>query len=175
MGSRWLACLALHLGILLRKAPKFLGFALKHNWGGSQVTLFQPDTFMNESGIAVCAFCHFYRILPEEVLVVYDEMDFAPGVVRLKYAGSDGGHKGVGSVIAHLASQNFYRLRLGVGRPKNRTQVSSYVLSKPPFSEEQAICQAIDRSILLLPQLISGQVAVYRQQLHSLPTRPAQE
>ena len=96
-----------------------------------------PQTFMNRSGQAVGALARFHRIAPAEILVVHDELDIPPGQLRLKFGGGMGGHNGLKDITAHLGTQDYWRLRIGIGHPGDRNEVVNYVL-KPPRREEQA-------------------------------------
>jgi PTH1 family peptidyl-tRNA hydrolase len=115
----------------------------KGNIAGSAVLLAQPQTFMNLSGIAVRKLADYFRIDLENLIVVHDDLDLPFQTIRLKADGGHGGHKGLISLIDHLGSATFMRVRFGIGRPERKEMVESYVLS--PFSEEELTC---------LPQLI---------------------
>ncbi|MBD3881112.1 aminoacyl-tRNA hydrolase [Phormidium tenue FACHB-886] len=112
------------------------GIAVK----GTKVYLLKPTTFMNLSGQAIRAVVDWYKLTPEEVLVIYDEMDLPVGKLRLRQSGSAGGHNGMKSAIAHLNSQNFPRLRIGIGVPRDKAagngEVISHVLGR--FSQAEA-------------------------------------
>lgn len=162
----------------LDEAAKTYSLSWKHDktlqvyWGryetaGQVVFLAKNTTFMNESGRAVGAFAKFYRILPSEILLVHDELDLPPGVVRLKKGGGHGGHNGLRDVIAHLGSPDFYRLRFGIGHPGDRDQVANYVLGIPGKQEQEDIHQAIQTGIKMLPDLIQGHEAKVMQFLHT--------
>lgn len=111
------------------------------------VLLAVPQTFMNESGRAVGPLAHFYQVPPERLLVVYDDLDLPPGTIRLRPEGSSGGHRGMRSVIEHLGTQNFPRLRIGIGRPPGQMDPADYVLQDFTPEEETAIEEAIERAI----------------------------
>ncbi|PPD19713.1 MAG: aminoacyl-tRNA hydrolase [Methylomonas sp.] len=102
----------------------------KHLLPAGELILLKPDTFMNKSGVSVAAAQRFYKISPENVLVIHDEIELAEGVVKLKKGGGHGGHNGLRDIIAKTGSPDFFRLRIGVGRPGERMAVSDYVLSK---------------------------------------------
>lgn len=126
-----------------------------------------PMTYMNESGIAVKAVSQYYKIAPEDILVVHDELDLAPGIARLKKDGGHGGHNGLRSLIQHLGSNQFWRLRLGIGHPGHKDDVSDYVLKKPSLHEHTQIEAAILESTRVLPLLLQGQTEKAQTQLHS--------
>ena len=95
-----------------------------------RLELLKPKTFMNKSGLSVGRFLNYYKIKPEEMLVVHDELELMEGAVRLKYSGGHAGHNGLRDIIAHLDTRDFYRLRVGIGRPLTGKSVADYVLSK---------------------------------------------
>lgn len=135
--------------------------------GGADLWLLKPATFMNLSGQAVVALARFYKILPDEILVVHDELDLPPGTARFKQGGGHGGHNGLKDIIARLGSRDFWRLRLGIGHPGDRNEVVNYVLKKPRSEEQGAIDQAIVEALKVLPQAIGGDMAGAMLQLHT--------
>ncbi|WP_264435735.1 aminoacyl-tRNA hydrolase [Coxiella endosymbiont of Dermacentor marginatus] len=138
---------------LLYKENKFHGVIGKWNY----CWLFKSCTYMNESGLAVTAVAQFYKLDPQEILVVHDELDFSVGDIRLKENGGHGGHNGLRNIIQRLGTTNFYRLRIGIGRPKHRNLVSSYVLSLPSKSDRSAILKAIEKGLSVVGELIIGE------------------
>jgi len=124
-------------------------------------------TFMNRSGQAVVALANYYQILPQEILVIHDDLDFPPGVARLKQGGSDCRHNGLKSIIAHLGSHQFLRLRIGIGHPGHRDDVTPYVLNSPTHDEQIAIDTAIQASLEVMPLILTGEVNKAMQQLHT--------
>ena len=122
---------------------------------------------MNESGRAVRAFCDFYKIPVSDILVVHDELDLEPGAVKLKRGGGVAGHNGLRDVAAHL-SQDFWRLRIGIGHPGARAQVANYVLSPPRKDEAELITTAIERSLAIWPLLMRDD---FEGAMHKLHTR----
>ncbi len=131
-----------------------------------KVLIAKPVTFMNESGLAVAALARFFQIEASEILVAHDELDFAPGGVKLKIGGGHGGHNGLRDILSHLGSADFYRLRFGIGHPGAKEQVVSYVLHSPSEQEKIAIDRAIDRACNNAPKLMAGQFAEVMQDLH---------
>src|ERR1019366_1716208 len=125
--------LAHELGINFGKESRYHGWVANAREAG--VWLLMPATYMNESGRAVQALAHFYRIAPAEMLVVHDELDLPPGRSQLRFGGGLGGHNGLKDVTAHLGTQDYWRLRIGIGHPGDRNEVVSYVL-RPPRQEE---------------------------------------
>ena len=128
--------------------------------------LLQPSTFMNRSGQAVVALARFYKIMPDEILVVHDELDLPPGGIRLKQGGGNGGHNGLKDIQAHLTTPDFWRLRLGIGHPGDRNEVVNYVLKPPRREEQEAIDQAIDRCLLTASRLLAGDYEAAQRTLH---------
>ena len=137
--------------------------------------LLEPTTYMNRSGQAVAALARFYRIAPEEILVVHDDLDLAPGAIRMKQGGGNGGHNGLKDIQAHLATPDFWRLRLGIGHPGDRNEVIDYVLRAPRREERELIEQALDRCLLAWPKLRAGDYAAAQRALHGKAVQPTQE
>ncbi|MFC0322361.1 aminoacyl-tRNA hydrolase [Gallibacterium melopsittaci] len=139
--------LARRFNVNLKEENKFFGKTAMVTIAGQDVRLLVPTTFMNLSGKSVGALATFYRILPEEILVIHDELDLPPGSAKLKLGGGHGGHNGLKDIIAQLAnSKNFYRLRLGIGHPGDKNLVAGYVLSKASPQDQQLIDQALDEA-----------------------------
>lgn len=134
----------------------------------SKCWLLKPNTFMNRSGQAVVALAHYYKIPVEQILVVHDDLDFPPGTVRLKKGGSDCRHNGLRDIVAHLGSNQFMRLRLGIGHPGHKDQVVNYVLNAPTHDEQTAIEGAMNSALEVMPLIVAGEVNKAMQQLHSL-------
>ncbi len=152
----------------LRREAKFFGEAARATLPEGEVWLLKPATFMNRSGQSVAALAHFYKIPPQAILVAHDELDFAPGVARLKQGGGHGGHNGLRDIIARLGNQrDFLRLRLGIGHPGDSRQVTGYVLGRPPAAERAAIEQALDAAVAVMPLLLRGELQQAMQGLHS--------
>lgn len=128
--------------------------------------LMQPTTFMNRSGQAVVSLARFYKILPDEILVVHDELDLQPGGIRLKQGGGNGGHNGLKDIQAHLTVPDFWRLRVGIGHPGDRNEVVNYVLKAPRKEEQAEIDRALDRCLLAWPKLAAGDYAAAQRLLH---------
>jgi peptidyl-tRNA hydrolase, PTH1 family len=151
-------------GVTLRKDPKFKALVGKHANGA---WFLLPQSFMNLSGQPVQMLAGFFRIKPEEVLVVHDELDFAPGTVRLKQGGGIAGHNGLKDISQRLATHEYWRLRLGVGKPPAGTEGADYVLQKPSAEDRAAIDAAIDKSLAVLPQILSGDFQGAMTKLHT--------
>lgn len=126
-----------------------------------------PTTYMNLSGQSVQAICHYYKIKPEEILVAHDEIDLPAGTIRLKQDGGHGGHNGLRDIIKHLGTQNFWRLRIGVGRPERSSQVENYVLNQPTKEERNLIDTELTRAEQIVPLLLQGQFQQAMNFLHT--------
>ncbi len=138
--------------------------------GPEKVILVKPITFMNNSGEAVSALVHWYKVQPEDVLVVYDELDLPVGRVRLKSNGSSGGHNGIDNIIRHLHTNNVPRLRIGIGRPTNtHVETVSYVLGIPPLDERITLATGEERAAEAIPRIISQGVAISMNELNADP------
>lgn len=111
-----------------------------------RVVLLKPQTFMNKSGEAVVPIANFYSIPPEQMLVIYDDLDLPPGSLRLRPGGGSGGHKGMRSIIEQMGRQDFPRLRIGIGRPPGRMDPAAYVLQDFPPDEEPQIAETLERA-----------------------------
>ena len=146
---------------------KLHGFIAEFSQNNQKIFLFKPTTYMNESGRAVNAFAQFYKIKPEEMLVAHDELDFEAGIVRLKKAGGHGGHNGLRDMIACLNSAEFLRLRIGIGHPGHRDQVSDYVLTMPSRDDFAKNTQSIEEAEKVISDLISGDIQKAFNKLHS--------
>ncbi|EKE01655.1 MAG: hypothetical protein ACD_21C00082G0005 [uncultured bacterium] len=151
----------------IKHEAKFKGLFGAVNISEHECKLLVPLTFMNLSGEAVRKVASFYKIPPESILVIHDELDFPPGDVRLKKGGGANSHNGVQNIIDQLGSNNFLRMRLGIGKPSFKADMINYVTSSPNKSETKQIHEAIDRAIEVIPDLISGDFAKAVQTLHS--------
>lgn len=131
--------------------------------------LLQPTTFMNRSGQSVAALASFYKIAPAEILVVHDDLDLPPGGIRLKQGGGNGGHNGLKDIQARLGTPDFWRLRLGIGHPRELNlaqQVADFVLHPPRKEEMPDIEHALARCLLAWPKIAGGDYAGAQRQLH---------
>lgn len=135
--------LARHLGGQFRQETKFHCDMLRISVKQVDRRLIKPQTFMNLSGKSVAAVANFYKIAPESILVVHDELDLPPGKMKLKIGGGHGGHNGLKDIQAQLGTPDFWRLRIGIGHPGHRDQVIGFVLTNPSPSERRLIDKAI--------------------------------
>ena len=153
-------------GASLRLETRFHGAVARINLYGQEVWLIAPQTYMNVSGQALAALASYYKITPEEMLVVHDELDLLPGTARLKRGGGPGGHNGLKDIIARLGP-DFWRLRIGIGHPGDKDAVADFVLHRPSQPEETLMRDALDQSLSALPLMVAGDMAAAMQQLHT--------
>jgi PTH1 family peptidyl-tRNA hydrolase len=152
----------------LSSSPKFFGFTSATKLQSEDLRLLVPTTYMNKSGQAVAALSKFYKIQPEHILVVHDELDLSPGVARLKFGGGHGGHNGLRDIISSLGNnKNFARLRIGIGHPGHASAVANYVLKRAAPADAQAIENAIDESLRIVSDLVDGEWDKATRNLHS--------
>ncbi len=151
----------------LAPETKFHGLIGQCTINNRNCRLLVPTVFMNESGLSIRSLLNFYKIKPEEMLVVHDELDFEPGVVRLKQGGGHGGHNGLRDIVAQIGSSDFYRLRIGIGHPGNRNKVTSYVLGPPNQADRIEIERAIDDGLRVLGDVVSGSFEQAMTYLHT--------
>ena len=151
--------------VVLRKDSKFKALVGRQDSSGAWFLL--PQSFMNLSGQPVQMLAGFFRIKPEEILVVHDELDFPPGVAKLKQGGGIVGHNGLKDISQRLATHEYWRLRLGVGKPPPGREGADYVLEKPPAEERAAIEGAIDKALGVLPMMLAGDMQGAMTKLHT--------
>ena len=144
---------------------------LKLSLPNGDLWLLKPETFMNLSGQAVAALASYYKIEPKEILIAHDELDLPPGGVKLKFGGGLGGHNGLKSIAASLGTQAFWRLRLGIGHPRDNAQsekeVIDFVLHAPRVEEQRAIDEAMDRVFDVWPQIVASEMEAAMLKLHT--------
>jgi peptidyl-tRNA hydrolase, PTH1 family len=166
-GVWWISHLANELHVALKAEARFHGLCARTGQGDSELWLLKPQTYMNASGKAVAALGHFYKILPEQILVVHDELDLPPGISRLKLGGGLGGHNGLKDIAARLATKDFWRLRIGIGHPGDKNAVINYVLQPPRREEAPLIDEAIHRSLEVWPLIAEGNCQAAMMKLHT--------
>lgn len=165
----WFVDALAHLhGGNFRPESKFRGEVCAIVMDGRELRLFKPATYMNRSGQAVASLAGFYKLPLLSLLVVHDDLDLPPGAVRLKRGGGHGGHNGLRDLIERLGGNDFMRLRLGIGHPGVKDQVTDYVLSRAPAQEEALIRDAVDAAVAALPLVVRGELERAVQQLHSV-------
>lgn len=156
-----------------QEETKFLGQLAKIKLGSDDVYLLKPNTFMNRSGQSVAAICRFHKIDAKAILAIHDELDLKPGVARLKWAGGLGGHNGLKDISAHLNTNDYWRLRIGIGHPrdseegKRNLDVADYVLKKPKLEENIDIDRAISCFLKVMPKISMGDINSAIMELHS--------
>lgn len=166
-GFLWMARLAEETGAHFVPERRFKGLVAHPRIGGRDLWLLKPQTFMNDSGESVAALAHFYKITPEQILIVHDEMDLPAGHVKLKHGGGHAGHNGLKSIQAQLGSANTWRLRLGIGHPTFKQEVIGWVLGRPAAADQEALAEAIGRSLDALPDLLAGNMDRATQAIHA--------
>jgi len=169
-GFWWIDALARSVGAECRHEARFHGEVAKISSPAGEIWLLKPATYMNESGRAVGALADFFKIAAEDILIVHDELDLAPGVVKLKFGGSASGN-GVRSVAARLGSRDFWRLRIGIGHPRelaaSEQEVVDYVLHAPRAEEQRAIDDALSRAQDVWPLIAAGDMQAAMLRLHT--------
>ena len=162
---------SLHMNFSLDS--KFKGHLAHGKYKNHDIWCLKPTTYMNLSGEAVGAICRFHQIPSTNILVIHDELDLAPGTVRLKWAGGTGGHNGLKSIQQHLGTLDFWRIRLGIGHPRQlvepgqpHQEVASYVLKRPPKLDLDRINQSIEKTRLVFSELLSNDPASAMKTLH---------
>ena len=170
-GFWFLDGLARRFHCTLTPENRFQGEAGRCDIDGADCRLLKPTTFMNRSGQSVAALAGFFKIPPEAILVVHDELDLEPGTVRLKRGGGHGGHNGLRDLISALGSREFLRLRVGIGHPGHRDDVINYVLNKPSADDRIAIDAAIESALLQVPAIVRGDHEAAMNALHRRPER----
>lgn len=172
-GFWWIDALSRELKAPLALDKNYHGQLARLSLNGQTVWLLKPLTFMNLSGKSVAALARFFKIAPEEILVAHDELDIAPGQVKLKFGGSHAGHNGLRDIHAQIASPDYWRLRLGVGHPGVKAEVINWVLKKPSTEHRAAIDTCIDRCLKAVPELLAGNMEKATMMIHtSHPPRP---
>lgn len=172
-GFWWVDALARDWKLTLVPERGYHGLVARANVGGQSVWLLEPQTFMNLSGKSVAALARFFKIAPDEILVVHDELDVVPGQAKLKFGGSHAGHNGLRDIHAQLGTGDYWRLRLGIGHPGVKSEVINWVLKKPLKEQREAIEDAIARTLHAAPALVAGEMEKATLQIHtSKPPRP---
>jgi peptidyl-tRNA hydrolase, PTH1 family len=171
-GFWWIDALAHKLGARLVAERAYQGLMARVNTANGPVWLLQPMTYMNRSGASVAPLARFFKIEPSEILVVQDELDLLPGQSKIKLGGSAAGHNGLKDIQGQLGTQDYWRLRLGIGHPGVKAEVVNYVLKKPSADDRQAIDAAITRSLSASDALLAGDMDKALTLIHAQPPRP---
>jgi PTH1 family peptidyl-tRNA hydrolase len=165
-GFRFADELAARHGARFTAARKLDGDACDIQIAGHRVRLLKPMTYMNRSGRSVSKALNYFKIEPEQLLVVYDELDFSPGRLQLKFGGGHAGHNGMRDIIEHIGP-DFWRLRIGVGHPGDRERVVGHVLKPAPRAEEELIAAGILHAVETIPALVELGPDKAKNQMHA--------
>jgi PTH1 family peptidyl-tRNA hydrolase len=173
VGFWWVDALAQDLKLTLAPDRNYHGLVARTTLHGQTIWLLEPRTFMNHSGRSVAALVRFFKIQPEEILVVHDELDLVPGQAKLKFGGSHAGHNGLRDIHAQLGTDDYWRLRLGIGHPGVKAEVIDWVLRKPAPDHRTAIEECITRTLKAVPAMLAGEMDKATLLVHtSKPPRP---
>jgi peptidyl-tRNA hydrolase, PTH1 family len=160
---------------IFRSEPRHRAELARARIAGTELWLLKPMSYMNHSGDPVRSVASFYKVPLEAILVAYDDLDFPAGIVRLKRGGGAAGHNGMRDVIAQM-SDAFWRLRIGIGHPGDRTQVLDYVLGRPSTADGVLIQDALLAAADIVPVMLTEGAQIAMNRLHSrdpLPGTPA--
>ena len=172
-GFWWIDALARELKVNLVPERSYYGLAGRTSVNGQSVWLLQPQTFMNLSGKSVASLARFFKIQPEEILVVHDELDLPPGQVKLKRGGSHAGHNGLRDIHAQLGSPDYWRRRMGIGHPGEKSEVANWVLKKPAPDQRTLIEDSIAHSLKAHAVMLAGDIDKATLLVHTTkPPRP---
>ena len=160
----------------LRKEPRFQALVARLDTASGHAWLLLPRTWMNESGSAVGAMAQFHRIAADEILVAHDELDLPPGGVKMKRGGGHAGHNGLRDIIENLGTPDFWRLRIGIGHPRDvaasEQEVVDFVLHAPRKEEQALIDAVIDRGVAAFELILADNMAAAMHKLHTKPKPP---
>jgi PTH1 family peptidyl-tRNA hydrolase len=172
-GFWWVDALARELKLSLVADRSYHGLLARGNVNGQTVWLLEPQTYMNLSGKSVGALARFFKIAPQDILVVHDELDVPPGQAKLKFGGGHGGHNGLRDIHAQLGTGDYWRLRLGIGHPGDKNEVADWVLKKPAPADREAIEGCVARTLKAAPDLLAGDMPKATLVVHThKPPRP---
>ena len=166
-GALFVEALARETGQSLRPEKKYHGLYARIQLQGLDLHLLNPSTYMNRSGLSIKALADFFKIQPQQILVAHDELDLPPGTAKLKKGGGHGGHNGLRDTIAHLGTNEFQRLRIGIGHPGDSRRVTGYVLGRLGKQETEELNAVIDEIIRVRPDSASGKLPAAMNRLHS--------
>jgi PTH1 family peptidyl-tRNA hydrolase len=172
-GFWWLDDVARELKVTLASERAYHGRVGRTQVQGRNLWLLEPQTFMNLSGKSVSALARFFKIAPEEILVAHDELDLPPGQAKLKFGGGHAGQNGLRDIHAQLGTGDYWRLRIGIGHPGDKSEVSNWVLGKPMAEQRTAMQAAIARGVKAIDSIVRGEMEKAMQQIHTeAPPRP---
>jgi PTH1 family peptidyl-tRNA hydrolase len=172
-GFWFVDALAKQLNTRFEVEKRFHGKVAKAKWEGEDLLLLKPNTYMNLSGQSVAALYRFHKMTSTDILVVQDELDLKPGTARIKLGGGTGGHNGLKDIQAHLGTLDYWRLRLGIGHPRDLAgdgrpmDVADYVLRRPQLAEQKLIDDSIKNGLQILPLFLKGDTQSAMLELHS--------
>jgi len=167
-GFWWTLAFAQYHQSTFRSEKKFLGECAEATIETNRLRLLMPQTFMNHSGQSVRAYMDFYRIEANSILVVHDELDLPAGDCRLKWSGGHAGHNGIRDIIQHLGTPDFWRLRIGIGRPPvPGPSPADFVLAPTSAMDRKQIMQSIDETFCIVPLLCQGEIERAQTRLHT--------
>jgi len=152
--------------VTLSEDKKLNSYLSKIDYKGEQIFLMKPTFFINDSGKSISSFIKYYKIIPERILVIHDDIDLEVGDIRLKFGGGHGGHNGLRDTISHLG-KDYWRLRVGVGHPGEKSLVHNYVLSKPSKKDDLEINISISESFEVIDILLDGEFEKFTKILHT--------
>jgi len=165
-GFWWIDLVSHQCNIKLENSDKFFSSIGKSS-NADEIYFAKPNTYMNDSGKALAAIAKFYKINSDEILVIHDDLDIEVGQAKLKFGGSHGGHNGLKSIFASIGSQDFWRLKIGIGHPGEKHLVVDYVLKNPSSKERNLIDESLETSSKLFNEIASGQFEKAMLNLHT--------
>jgi PTH1 family peptidyl-tRNA hydrolase len=168
VGEWLIAKIAQEKGVSFSTNSKLNCHIAKVNIDYNDVLLVFPTTFMNNCGLAVSKVANFYKIEPNEILIVHDELDIGNGQIRLKQGGGHGGHNGLRSIHKYLGTSGYLRLRIGIDHPGHKSKVASFVLSNPSIAQKKLIDESIDNAINSIDDIINGKIEPAMKRLHTI-------
>ena len=171
-GALFVEALARETGQSLRPEKKYHGLYARIQLQGLDLHLLNPSTYMNRSGLSIKALADFFKIQPQQILVAHDELDLPPGTAKLKKGGGHGGHNGLRDTIAHLGTNEFQRLRIGIGHPGDSRKVTGYVLGRLGKQETEQLNAVTDEIMRVLPDAANGKLAAAMNRLHGFKPAP---
>lgn len=166
LADRWAQ--QLHASFTLEK--NFNAWVAKGRFDGEAVIIAKPITYMNRSGQAAGALMRFYKLTPDQVLVLHDELDLLPGQAKIKFAGGHAGHNGLRDIHQAFGTPDYWRLRIGIGHPRTlglAQQVAGFVLNAPRKEELSQIEDVLYRCDAILPDILAGKMEIATSTLHT--------
>ena len=167
VGFWFLDSLSKKLNIDFVYSKKFDSDIFTNKYNNQEFTMMKPMSYINNSGVPIKKFIKNKNIEPENILVIYDDIDLTVGKIRLKHGGGSGGHNGLNSIVEQLGSKNFWRLRIGIGKPEDKTRTVEYVLGKPSKSDMETIMDSINLSLDEINNFFDGEASKLMNKLNS--------